>query len=614
MKHNSTTPNILLIVGFVITIPILLFLIYKLYFRITSTDIFLLEYIVFIVLGLLIFTVRNDDTKKEEFVVTKKWIDHHYLEIIFSVIFLLILLSLKNSIYIKPLSYYILVSLAWVVVGLQIIRFDGKSHWQLKLILFQIILLGAIIRFSSYIINPYLVGPDSYWHYNQITNILCLGHLNVSAGWYYHYPTFHLLNVIAGALVGFSENIFAVISLLLSTFILIPIYLIGTLIVGKKVGLMAALFMTISTPVLFLSIPPTHQSIGFLLLSIGIYVLIGFNKPERHKYRFESVIIFGFIAFSIFFVHPATSITFILILASNFLVKKITKNNNFVPLYAYIVGFVAYAIFVSNILFNKVVIMFFIPGETQSIPSVELQTTYFNSMEYLQYAFAYIGVTSFLLFGTYGVLKWLNRPTNEKLFIIITLFLLHFIPILSFVTGSGALEPGRMLVSIYFLLVFSVAYGWINIFQSVENNLPKLTGFIILAFLIAFFSTTSYIVWDDNEIFNDQVALAGGHLTQSAAFSHPYLNKIPEKSTILIDSRHFIYLTTSDRGPFDLKDREIIRTTNLNDSVNGSYFFLNIPRMESGLWKSLKEKETFLSLANEKNKIYNNGDTMILGN
>lgn len=586
----------------------LLLMSYRLYLRITTLNIFLFEYVAFALLGLITFILIKEDTFPPH-----KWINDKYLKISFFIIFSLVLLIIENSLYIKPLSYYFLISIAWIVLGLQIINFNEHSQQKVKVIFIQILLLGGIIRFSSYAINHYIVGPDSYWHYNKITEILNIGHLDILAGWYYYYPTYHLMNLTSGALIGFSENLFSILSLISSTLILVFIYLIGCKIADERVGLMAALFATISTPLLFASMIPTHQSIGFLFLSIIIYILVEFNKPERRKNLSKVWIIFIFIALSIFFIHPATSITLILILVSNFLIEKVKKKGNFAPMSSYAMGFVSYIIFVNYSLFKTLVKSLFIPGETQTIPTVELQTTYFNNIEYLQYAFAYIGFTSFVLFGIYGILKWLKSPSNEKLFIIISLFFLHLLPLFSLVGESSSLDPGRMLLPVYLLLVFPAAYAWINIFKSSGNHVSKLIVFILSAFIIAFFSTSSYITWDDNEIFNDQIAISGGHLTQSAAYSHAYLSKIRSGSTLHIDGRSGVYLVSADRGPFTLPNinREDLGFDSFQD--NG-YFFINKPILEQNVWKSENDRKFSLKKADVTNNLYDNGNVEIFYN
>ena len=83
------------------------------------------------------------------------------LLIFFYLIIIIIMIILKNSLYTKPYSYYVLITIATIVIGFQIVTKDwceGKNVWMVLFL--QILPLAAIIRGSSLLINPYLIGPD----------------------------------------------------------------------------------------------------------------------------------------------------------------------------------------------------------------------------------------------------------------------------------------------------------------------------------------------------------------------------------------------------------------------------------------------------------------------
>jgi hypothetical protein len=589
--------------GFV-TFALLIYL-SNIFLRSPSTlNLFLLMYVGFSFLGFLLYVFRKHQTIYElNAIYGKRWV---ILTIFFLIVVAGILFVLKSSIYIKPLSYYVLVSLAAALIGIQIIENRVSNK-----ILFQILILAFLIRSSSLIINPYLFGADSYWHFNRIMNIIKDGHLASEAGHYYYFPSFHIFISFFEKIGTPTEVIYSTASLILSLIAVPTIYLLTRNFLGEKTGLMSSLLLSISVFHIFGSINYSPMINGFSLILISFYILIKFIGLAKTSEFIRTWIIFWLVALSVFFIHPVASMSLGLILGANFVLTRFFFKNNgkgLTPFYSYIVGFIAYLMFVHFMLFREIVEVIFIPGESQPLPSIKFVSP--TTKLLTESALSFLGPASLVFFGVYGGLMWMENYNLKKMSVLLSLMLLYSIPLYSFIRGVGGLDPGRLLSYIEALIVIPAATSIIYLSSTIKNSKYKLAMISSVLVFLSFFSTFSYITWDGNQILKDKVEVPVGFATQSSLAAYPFLQKLPKDMPLYSDHRTSLYLANKDRGIYGLPDIVIHRISyrTLNES---GYFGINKEYLERIMWKSDSERELFLDTLDGDDKIYDNGNVQI---
>ncbi|MDD4521506.1 MAG: hypothetical protein PHW84_00895 [Methanosarcina sp.] len=577
--------------------------------------VFIFGYSFFFVLGILYYfsecylknSVNLDNLTNFNVNTTASNVLSKLISLNFYVIYLIILIILSFSLYTKPLSYYLLISLATIIIMVQIFYNNTSLKTQGYVILFlQIIPLAFIIRSSSFIINPYLIGPDVPWHFHQIQQIIEQGSLEESAYHYYYYPSYHITQAIGGVLLGYSKDIFYLINIIQATVSILFAYLIGKEIFdNEKAGLICALLLSVSSANIFLAILNTSKIGGATLFALCFWLLLKINKSPTLK----NAVLLWISAVPLFFWHPEVSFVLMVILGANFVTQifevKIEHRSLFI---LYLVGYVAYLLYVHTSLFTSIVDSIFV--EKQSTPglisSYESRTI---NMEFLFQSFlAYLGITIPLFFVSYRGFKWINNLTKISLFILSSFMLLHFIPVIGVLGGNFGLNPERTLIYVSMIAIFMSSGTLVEVF--VLNNKASKILLIILFFTFSFFSVSAYFTGDGNTFLKDEISIGTIFTTKSNLASHQFLERTPEDSSLISDYETLRYTGDPVRGFFGLPN-PIRDISEFSAKMGDGYIVLNNPNLRRLCW----EKSLWGVKVNQKirteNNIYNNGDISI---
>jgi hypothetical protein len=520
---------------------------------------FIFGYSLFFAFGILYYLFDNKIKKREEKSNNNNFNNFYsyrvsrILQIFFFIIVILILIILNKSLYIKPLSYYLLTSLATAIVGFQIISKQETDKKQDYAILFlQIIPLAIIIRGSSFLINPYLIGPDVPWHFHFIQNIIENGHLDPSAVHYYYHPSYHLTQSISGVILGFSKTTFNLINLTTSVVSIIIAYLVGKEIFNRKAGLMCSMLLTIATVHIFLVTYNTSKIGGTTLFLLCLLLLI-----KMYKFRdIKATMLFWISAVPLFFWHPEISFALMILLGTNLLVYAFIKGK--LELNAaftlYLVAYIGYFVYAHTSLFTTFIQGIFIEKPPGLIQSFAAQTVSIGFLH--QSSMAYLGITLSVFFVSYIGLKWLNKLNEVTLFLLSSLTLLHILPFIGIISGHYGLNPERSLTYVSILLILITGGAVFEVFKS--KNAMIL--FVIILFVFSFFSVSSYLIGDGNKVFNDEVPIGLVYTTRSNIATHNFLNRIPSEGTISGDR------ATLGRGIFNpLPNQRVICFPNFDE-------------------------------------------------
>jgi hypothetical protein len=461
-------------------------------------------------------------------------------------------------------------------------------------------------------INPYLTGWDTYWHYHRIENLINLGKLSPASGHYYYYPFFHLINGITSLFTSLNISILLFVNLAIGTFTVLLMFYIIKELSNSRTALAGALITTVSTLHIYRSTGLARPDVTFILF--GILAII----KASHYGISRSWIIFWLAAVAVFFIHPTATVALLAFLGANFILKNIgtyfkEKSYTFkiTPFVSYFIGFIAYLEFVHYSLFVDIVKIIFIPEE-EVVPLVTVlppeMVEKISWIYHLEAYISYLGISLILLLGVVGSFKWLLKYDLNKLTILLGIVFIYLIPIYSVLTNFFEAQPSRFLLHGDILTIIPAAVGMSALFEIARRRYFKILIAMSFLFIFCFFSVTSYLTGDDNGIFNKELPFDQRHATQSALAVYPYINKV--SGPLYVDEEVTRYLFSGDRGIIATTGKDI-RGLSPHIGEERGFFIINLNKLERGfIWK-VKFKKSFLDNFKKDEKIYDNGNVVI---
>lgn len=563
----------------------------KLTLNISTIFIFVLENLLFILIGLFLFILickRNISNNSCEIQTTIQKIRFKSLAIMIFVIIFFLLIVLKNTYYTKPLIYYILISMGISIIGIEIFFFK-MSKSRSNIILLQIIAIGSVIRFSNFIIHPYVYASDPYYHYSNTIKLINTGFLSSEFGHYYFYPLHTIFNGIA-TIINNSEATFfllpATISIIIS---IIIVYLIGKFLFSNQIGLLSALFLIFGnfyfpSP----SYQPTLFGINFLLLAI--YSIFKNNRKNDISWWIS----FWLSALGTFFVHPVNTLVLLIFLGINFTFRTIynhfniknTYNKNQIlrnaPFISLVIMYIGYLIFVSTLLFESLIRGIFIPDYVPPLATTASKTFSLSSTYIIETFLNYIGNTSKLFIMVIGFLLIIKKPTIERLTISILLLLLGFIPLLEVARGNFSLQSTRILLYYDVIAVFILGFGFYELVAAIKCRRSKFIFIFVCLIFMSFFSLSSYLLGDESEIISTEIPIQPLFTTDSTIASHHYLIKLPSGNNISMDYGTSSYIFGPEgRAPLILENQHVNKF-DIDSFMFDPYIVINYNTMPKG--------------------------------
>jgi len=196
-------------------------------------------------------------------------------------------LYFRPNIYERPLLFFILTSFMAGFIACETF-ISGRRH--ISLILIQILLLGVNIAWSQLLIFPSIVGVDPWYHQAFTNQILREFYIPVGEG-YSNLPIFHLMIAISSLLTNLPYKFAAMISVSLGQILCncLFLYLIAySLFKNQRIGLLAALLVTIADNCIFMSYWSIPNSFLAVFIPIAFYIL--FFKMSGNSRNFFTVI------------------------------------------------------------------------------------------------------------------------------------------------------------------------------------------------------------------------------------------------------------------------------------------------------------------------------------
>jgi hypothetical protein len=249
--------------------------------NLSTMKVFMLEYSFFAVLGLSCFTLLQIKPKKST--SNNFCLNSRHQKILDSVFFLSISLAvfvLQNALYVKPLSHYVFLSLAIAVLGVKIFFSDAPKS---KFVLFQIFMLAFVIGSSKFIINPYLTGPDTYFHYFRASEVVDNGMINKKlAGAYAYHPFTQIWAGICMLILGKNEAVFFLSLFSMSALSIFFMFLIIKNVASDKVAFISAYLLVFSAPLLYTLTTPSPQNQAIPIILLSVVALLALDRSMKY--------------------------------------------------------------------------------------------------------------------------------------------------------------------------------------------------------------------------------------------------------------------------------------------------------------------------------------------
>lgn len=570
---------------------------------------FVFGYSIFFLLSCIYFLSQK---RQHESTSNIRFIDSTVLNTVFlSGIYIVILGISSSALYLKPLLYFVLFALAITIIGLEILYSNSlESNIHLILIL-QIFPLAIISRISTFLINPIpYVGIDVPWHYSFIDQLTNQGYISESAFHYYYYPFYHIQQSIGNSILIPSIQIFNLINVtILIVAILIP-YLIGTRLFNERIGLLCSLLMLINTMYFDLTVN-TSKIGGIVLLFLMVYLLIKYQ--EQYKKTISWLI--WLTGIGIFFWHPEISLALLLLFISFSVIQIIYRHDNKSPnkiIYITLIYGSFFFIYLMYELAKTSKIWIFdlflgnLSGSTMPAMIQFLPKEQFSYNLIIQLFLNYFGITILVFFAVYMAFHWLSQPQKLEISLLGAIILFHLSPLLSLLTGNFSMNPERSFTYISTFLTFIAAGGIFYIFS--DKKIKNILAFTVLLFVIAFLSSSSYLIGDSDLPHNNQIPKQTVFLTNSNMAIADFIDKLPADSKIVSDVTTIKFVVDPVGGVY-VPHSDI---SYFPDIPTSGIFIINRMNLNRMKWDSYSWGRELRSNLKNKNIIYNNGYVSIL--
>lgn len=437
--------------------------------------------------------------------------------------FSVISLYLRPEIYVRPLFYFILISLMAGLISLEIWVMPSKKTFIFSTI-FQIIILSLNITLSQVLLFPSLLGIDPWWHQMFTLKIVALGHIPTGYP-YSKIPMFHILVGLTSILSGlnYKMSVFLSITFPLIIISVLLIYTTGKSLFNEKIGLLAGLILIISNYFINACIWAIPTTLGGIFALIIIFLLLKFENKKNFLISMLSLLLLIILVMTHTIVSLIVAILLFVIWVSYIFHKKFVANIKPEPVsftlalffLIFILGWWIYVSGTFNTILGLIKWGFNVDPSLIKTPIEIIQ--YVDTINTFQQVFIDMGTFLFFFFAILGCFYMISRKYgNFKTFLIALIGITPLIiSVTSIFTGHSIIEGRWLFIAQIFLAVpvASSIFMLSNSFRRKSFIPPFLC--VILIIVVSFF-----MIMDNNvsNIDNNQFYPDGGvrlSITQS---------------------------------------------------------------------------------------------------
>lgn len=426
-------------------------------------------------------------TKQDKYETNFKMLDSKLFPLFIS----FYIISISFSIYllhifdIRPIIYYLTVTIASVIILLEILLFD-ISEKNIIVILLQISIVLVDIIWGVTLKYDFFIGrTDIIVHAWYIQNLISTAHVNGIFDMYKPFPLWHILCTFVYEITGIPLSIQKIMSFtngLIYAFIPITTYLLSMkLFKDRRISLLAALFISFYPDILFYGMYSIPRSVVSFLEIVLILVLIDANDPKK---VFLSIILTS----SLIIYHTA-SMPFILLILLMIPILKLISNEkscefflspNFLTFAVSMTIF--YWIYYAPFLLYNLIKNMVMPAPLGVLTESVIFTPLNELFNYLQYS----PLLLFVIVGFFGAMNSKKMSSLEKLVCITGLLVVPITfpgPSLLFNKLSSNFNVDRFGEYSFLFIGLTGAIGFYELYKRPGKTLKMFSIILFVAFV-----------------------------------------------------------------------------------------------------------------------------------
>jgi|GEM_PF-3303866 len=493
---------------------------------------------------------------------------------VFFVVVAVAVLDLSRSIYTASLQFYALLGIAAGVLALNVYTNRGDRSASL---LVQIVILGALLKFYFFYLNPYVYTSDNVLHFNGLRDLATQSYIPASLGHYYFFPGFVTFAYEGVRVTGAPLELFGAFGFISQMAIIPIIYLIGRRIASPKVGLLASMFILFAIYTFeYVHAGPTHYGITFVFLAM--YAAIRIESDSGRTW----FVVFWLSAMAAMLSHPINALILALVLAVRALRHRTgdlasvpTRASSIGSGLAYVVTYISYLAFVAYTAFDLFVRTFVVVDYAPPLASTPSVTLERSALFVLQSALAPIGIAIPVLLAGYSVPARLGMQKSEHGFLTILGAIFLLIPGFEILGENFKLQSSRMLIYLAIPLVFLAAHGLVIMSRGEAPARRSATLVLALFVALGFVASSSYLAQNDSRVVYTDVPFVPTHLSESAASSRRFMDLIPMGSAVYLDLGTGRYFENSGRARDALVGRNTLDLVFFQEMGGSGFVVLN---------------------------------------
>ena len=238
-----------------------------------------------------------------------------------------------SEIYTRHPLFFVLISCAVAVLGVQIITFRDLNKTKNMIFIAKILLLSLILRASAYFVSPYPTGPDSWSHAEYISYFLHYGKITVPPdfmAYYVNYPIAHLHAVCTSLLTSISPHDVMFLWAVILTFSTIVTFLIVRMLTGNvQLALISMLLLNFVTDHIQWCIHTMAMTFGIAIYAFIIFFALKVYLEPKDKLKYiPFMLVFLYIIVWIHTISAFITLVSLLALVVGYILYEILNNQN----------------------------------------------------------------------------------------------------------------------------------------------------------------------------------------------------------------------------------------------------------------------------------------------
>lgn len=429
-----------------------------------------------------------------------------------------------SEIYTRHPLFFILISGAVAVLGVQIITFRGSHKTNILIVIAKILLVSLIIRASAYFISPYPIGSDPWAHREYVKYFLELGQVAVPSDfmfYYVNYPVAHLHAACTSLLASISPHDAMFLLGAILTLSTIVTFLIVRMLTGNiQLALVSMLLLNFVDVHIQWSIQVLAMSFGIAIYAFIIFFALKiYLKPEdKIKYIPFILVFLGIIVWT-HTISAFITLVSLFALVAGYILYEILYNQNLlsfrsqnaqlliVPLMFLGVIITYHWMDPSYPFFDKTFggLLKSLSQEAEFLGATTVSNVHGRWEELLQP----VGFCMYALFGIIGTLYCTSHKEQaKKYFPLISLVLVLFFVRYAFpIFGMRNIIPDRWPAFAFVCFALFVGFGVFCALGLLKTKRIVFYAVAMLLFIGSFFMITDGATNQDSPLYGEEVFL-----------------------------------------------------------------------------------------------------------